>query len=58
MAIHRSTRLRTLPAAVFLFLVLLVPSAPLSAMPVFTRQYDLACAACHGAFPHLNDFGR
>jgi len=28
------------------------------AMPTFARQYDLTCAACHSAFPRLNDFGR
>lgn len=58
MPIHRPTRLRILPVAVFLFLVLLVPSAPLSAIPVFAHQYDLTCTACHGAFPRLNDFDR
>lgn len=30
-------------------------SAP--AMPVFARQYDMSCAACHAAFPRLNAFG-
>ena len=28
-----------------------------SAMPVFARQYDMTCAACHSAFPRLNAFG-
>ncbi len=28
-----------------------------SAMPVFARQYDMTCAACHAAFPRLNAFG-
>lgn len=32
-------------------------STPASAMPVFARQYDLSCAACHAAFPRLNAFG-
>lgn len=27
------------------------------AMPVFARQYDMSCAACHAAFPRLNAFG-
>jgi hypothetical protein len=27
------------------------------AMPVFARQYDLTCAACHAAYPRLNAFG-
>ena len=27
------------------------------AMPVFARQYDMSCAACHSAFPRLNAFG-
>ena len=26
-------------------------------MPVFARQYDLTCAACHSAYPRLNAFG-
>jgi len=32
-------------------------SATSSAMPVFARQYDMTCAACHSAFPRLNAFG-
>lgn len=27
------------------------------AMPVFARQYDMTCAACHNAYPRLNEFG-
>jgi len=27
------------------------------AMPVFARQYEMTCAACHAAFPRLNAFG-
>jgi hypothetical protein len=46
------------------FLVLLIALTSLAgwgrsahAMPVFARQYDLTCAACHVAFPRLNAFG-
>ncbi len=28
-----------------------------SAMPEFARRYNLSCAACHSAFPRLNQFG-
>ena len=28
-----------------------------AAMPVFARQYEMSCAACHAAFPRLNEFG-
>jgi hypothetical protein len=27
------------------------------AMPEFARRYDMTCAACHSAFPRLNQFG-
>jgi hypothetical protein len=27
------------------------------AMPAFARQYNLTCAACHDAYPRLNEFG-
>ncbi|MDH5301994.1 MAG: hypothetical protein OEW58_11590 [Gammaproteobacteria bacterium] len=35
----------------------LVPSTA-SANPVFARQYNLSCSACHAAYPRLNSFGR
>lgn len=28
-----------------------------SASPVYSRQYEISCLACHDAFPKLNDFG-
>lgn len=28
-----------------------------SAMPAFARKYEMSCAACHSAFPKLNQFG-
>ncbi|WP_237058671.1 hypothetical protein [Microbulbifer sediminum] len=28
------------------------------AIPVFARQYEMSCAACHSAFPRLNTFGK
>ncbi|NIR59439.1 MAG: hypothetical protein GWO02_07910 [Gammaproteobacteria bacterium] len=27
------------------------------AVPLFARQYDMSCVACHSAFPRLNAFG-
>ncbi len=29
-----------------------------SANPVFARQYEMSCTACHAAFPRLNEFGK
>lgn len=34
----------------------LLPGTAL-AMPAFARQYNISCAACHSAFPRLNEFG-
>lgn len=31
--------------------------ATAQAMPVFARQYNMSCNACHAAFPRLNAFG-
>lgn len=28
------------------------------AIPVFARQYNMTCVACHAAFPRLNSFGK
>lgn len=44
--------------AIFALLVTLIGwSASSQAMPVFARQYEMSCAACHDAFPRLNEFG-
>ena len=52
-------RLRRWPAALGSVLLLFVLATPAAqAMPVFARQYDLTCAACHSAYPRLNDFGK
>lgn len=32
-------------------------SGPAWTMPEFARKYSLSCAACHSAFPRLNQFG-
>lgn len=32
-------------------------AVPAQAMPEFARKYNLSCAACHSAFPKLNQFG-
>lgn len=44
---------------VFLLLAGLFDSilATSHAMPVFARQYQISCAACHAAYPRLNEFG-
>jgi len=39
-----------------LFLQLVWPSVS-DAMPVFARKYNMSCAACHAAYPRLNQFG-
>lgn len=38
-------------------LLLALASTAARAMPVFARQYDMTCAACHSAYPRLNAFG-
>lgn len=35
---------------------LLIPAQG-NAIPVFARQYQLSCSACHAAYPRLNEFG-
>ena len=44
----------------FFFLLIgaisLIP-AKAEAMPAFARKYNLSCAACHAAYPRLNEFG-
>ncbi len=39
-------------------LVIFLLPADAEAIPVFARKYKLSCAACHAAFPRLNEFGR
>lgn len=41
---------------ILLLMVTLIPNNS-DAMPVFARKYDMSCAACHSAFPKLNEFG-
>ncbi|NNJ96174.1 MAG: hypothetical protein HKP12_03360 [Gammaproteobacteria bacterium] len=43
-------------ACILLLMVTLIPNNS-DAMPVFARKYDISCAACHSAFPKLNEFG-
>jgi hypothetical protein len=38
-------------------LLFVLASTAAQAMPVFARQYDMSCAACHAAYPRLNAFG-
>ncbi len=48
-----------LPVRLGLILVLLLAATTTSqAAPMFARQYNLSCAACHAAFPRLNEFGK
>ncbi|HEY0635455.1 MAG TPA: hypothetical protein VGE00_08735 [Gammaproteobacteria bacterium] len=53
---HFSVRL-PLQALLALLITLIGWSATSQAMPVFARQYEMSCAACHDAFPRLNEFG-
>lgn len=39
-------------------LVLLLANLQVQATPAFARSNELACAACHTAYPALNEFGR
>ena len=50
---HITTRVIFLIAV---YLGLFASETAMSA-PMFARQYDLSCTACHSAFPRLNDFG-
>jgi len=47
----------SLRAILALLVALTAWSATSQAMPVFARQYEMSCAACHDAYPRLNDFG-
>jgi hypothetical protein len=40
-------------------IVLLVSwrSSPVTAIPIFSHQYDVSCSKCHSVIPHLNEFG-
>lgn len=33
------------------------PAAPVTAIPIFSHQYDVSCSKCHSVIPHLNEFG-
>jgi hypothetical protein len=43
--------------AVLVAAAALAASSQAFAMPSFARQYEISCAACHDAFPRLNQFG-
>ncbi|HWR87371.1 MAG TPA: hypothetical protein VN277_03010 [Acidiferrobacterales bacterium] len=49
--------LRRLPRILITGLLYALASDAALAMPVFARQYDMTCAACHAAYPRLNAFG-
>lgn len=38
-------------------ITMLLLASNAAAMPDFARQYDMTCAACHAAYPRLNQFG-
>lgn len=42
----------------FGFLLMLFFAQTASAIPAFTRKYEMSCSSCHNAFPQLNQFGR
>lgn len=46
-----------IPIFMLMLTGLVIWSSAARAMPVFARQYDMSCAACHAAFPRLNAFG-
>lgn len=47
----------TTTASLLLLTGILLGAQNAHAIPVFARQYELSCAACHSAFPKLNEFG-
>jgi hypothetical protein len=46
----------TMAFAALILLVTWRPSA-VTAIPIFSHQYDVSCSKCHAVIPHLNDFG-
>lgn len=45
------------PPLLYIALVWMLGVQSVSAMPEFARRYNISCAACHSAFPRLNQFG-
>lgn len=50
-------RLQFIALGICLICIMVLFPAPGYSMPVFARKYELSCAACHSAFPALNEFG-
>jgi hypothetical protein len=44
--------------SLMIFGVISLHSMTAESAPLFARQYGISCAACHSAFPKLNDFGK
>lgn len=56
-SLHTRHVSRSTTASLLLFTGILLWAQNSQAIPVFARQYELSCAACHSAFPKLNEFG-
>jgi len=52
-----TNRMRGLPTAILLALVLGLWPGAAGTIPVFARKYGFQCTMCHSHFPRLNDFG-
>lgn len=48
---------KTVIAILSIVLPTALAQSPLSALPVYSRQYNVACTACHSVAPRLNKFG-
>ncbi|WP_220336969.1 MULTISPECIES: outer membrane protein [unclassified Wenzhouxiangella] len=51
------TRLNSIIHLAISVTLLLLLSGHVLAMPDFARKYNMSCAACHAAYPKLNQFG-
>ncbi len=54
---RNSTPIRWLLGGLILTTLLALLPSRGNTMPVFARKYNISCAACHAAFPRLNEFG-
>ncbi|MBI4667479.1 MAG: hypothetical protein HY751_13845 [Nitrospinae bacterium] len=52
-----NNRICLVVAALLVFLGTLASTRTAQAIPAFSKKYEIACSACHGSFPRLNDFG-
>ncbi len=42
---------------IFTFLVIILASHSINAIPAFARKYNMTCKTCHSPFPKLKAYG-